>query len=161
MIFRQASGGRVPKSGRVAQKERTRAELLRAARALRAKGQVPTVNHAADAARISRTTAYRYFPTQEMLLAEASAEPLIESVKHAIGAAAAESDVVRRVDAVFAELAPVMIQHEPELRTLLKIALERSLEEIHAQHIPLLSASWVRAWDGILEPLRQRVPPKT
>lgn len=159
VIFRQASSPLPPKSGRLAQKQRTRIDALRAARELRAAGKVPSVADVADAAGISRTTAYRYFPTQEMLLAEATADPLIEAVRDAIVRSDAQNDVVERVDAVFAELAPLMIRHEPELRTLLKIALERSLEETHERHIPLLSAAWMRAWDRILEPLRRSVPP--
>lgn len=161
MIFRQAAAAQVSKSGRMAQKERTRSELLRAASELRNKGLVPNVSDVADAARISRTTAYRYFPTQELLLAEATAEPLIQLVKDAIAAADGETDPVKRVDTVFAVLAPVMIRHEPELRTLLRIALERSLQEIHERHIPLLSARWVVAWDRILQPLRPNVSPAT
>lgn len=160
MIFRQDTGVALSKDGRVAQKQRTRLELLRAARALRAQGRIPTVSDVADAAGISRTTAYRYFPTQELLLAEASAEPLIEAVKQTIAAVDDEADVLKRVDAVFADLIPLMLRHEPELRTLLKIALERSLEEVHQRHIPLLSARWILAWDAILEPLRRRVGPK-
>jgi AcrR family transcriptional regulator len=160
MIFRQAPGAPEPTSGgRVAQKQRTRDELLRAARELRAAGKVPAVADVADAARISRTTAYRYFPTQEMLLAEATADPLIEAMQSAISSADAHTDIVERVEAVFAQLAPLMIRHEPELRTMLKIALERSLEELHERHIPLLSAPWVVAWDRVLEPLRQKVSP--
>ncbi len=162
MIFRQA-GCRVTvsKDGRVAQKQRTRLQLLQAARDLRAAGRVPTVAEVADAAGISRTTAYRYFPTQETLLAEASADPLINAVKDAIARAQDQSDVVKRVDFVFTELAPLLLRDEPELRTLLKISLENSLEEAHKRHIPLLSGHWVRAWDGILEPLRRDVPPRT
>lgn len=160
MIFGQATGVTIPRNGRLAQKQRTRSELLRAARALRAQGRVPTVSDVADAAGISRTTAYRYFPTQELLLAEATAEPLIEAVKSAVAAAAAKTDVLDRVDCIFAALGPVLIAHEPELRTLLKIALERSLEEIHERQIPLLSARWIVAWDAVLEPLRRQVPHK-
>ena len=60
----------------MAQKERTRWHLLQAARDLRSAGHVPSVADVADATGISRTTAYRYFPTQEALLAEATADPL-------------------------------------------------------------------------------------
>jgi AcrR family transcriptional regulator len=162
MIFRQAAPrDGAANGGRVAQKQRTRLQLLHAARELRAAGRVPGVADVADAAGISRTTAYRYFPTQETLLAEATADPLIDAVNEAIARVRDQSDVVKRVDAVFAELAPRLLQQEPELRTLLKISLENSLEEVHRRHIPLLSGHWVRAWDGILEPLRREVPPKT
>lgn len=162
MIFRQA----VPRDatangGRVAQKQRTRSQLLQAARELRTAGRVPSVADVADAAGISRTTAYRYFPTQETLLAEATADPLIDAVKNAIARVREQSDILKRVDAVFTELAPRLLQQEPELRTLLKISLENSLEEAHRRHIPLLSGHWVRAWDGILEPLRRDVSPRT
>lgn len=135
--------------------------LLQAARELRALGKVPTVTEVADATGISRTTAYRYFPTQETLLAEATAEPLIDAVRDAVLRVRDQQDVVERVDAVFAQLGPLLLQYEPELRTLLKIALENSLEEVQTRHIPLLSGPWIVAWDGILEPLRRKVSPGT
>jgi AcrR family transcriptional regulator len=162
MIFRQA--GTRPAAtdgGRVAQKQRTRTQLLQAARDLRAAGRVPSVADVADASGISRTTAYRYFPTQETLLAEASADPLIDAVAEAIARVRDETDVLKRVDAVFAELGPLLLQHEPELRTLLKISLENSLGEAHKRHMPLLSGRWIVAWDNILDPLRRQVPLKT
>ena len=161
MIFRQAAPSTKTDGGRVAQKQRTRTQLLQAARELRAAGRVPSVADVADATGISRTTAYRYFPTQETLLAEATADPLIDAVKDAIARVRDQPDVIKRVDAVFAELAPLLLRHEPELRTLLKISLENSREEVHSRHIPLLSGRWIVAWDGILEPLRRDVPPKT
>jgi AcrR family transcriptional regulator len=161
MIFRQAATPRAENGGRIAQKQRTRMQLLHAARDLRAAGRVPSVADVADATGISRTTAYRYFPTQEMLLAEATADPLIDAVAEAIARVRDEADVTKRVDSVFAALAPLQLQHEPELRTLLKISLENSLGEAHSRHMPLLSGRWIIAWDGILEPLRREVPPKT
>src|SRR5262245_23364797 len=48
-------------TGRTHQKHRTRDALIAAARELVAKGLTPTVEEAAAAAAISRTTAYRYF----------------------------------------------------------------------------------------------------
>ena len=57
--------------GRTRQKERTRGALIAAARELVAQGTTPTVEEAAAAASISRTTAYRYFPNQRALLAAA------------------------------------------------------------------------------------------
>src|SRR6187200_2925964 len=56
------------RTGRTNQKARTRASLLEATRALLAEGVTPTVEQAADRAAISRTTAYRYFATQRVLL---------------------------------------------------------------------------------------------
>src|SRR5258706_12227297 len=61
-------------NGRTAQKQRTRDALITAARELVAQGLTPTVEAASEAAAISRTTAYRYFPNQRALLAAAHPE---------------------------------------------------------------------------------------
>ena len=58
-------------TGRVNQKARTREALISATRDLLAQGVVPSMERAATAASISRTTAYRYFPTQRELLTAA------------------------------------------------------------------------------------------
>ena len=55
-------------TGRREQKGRTREALVAATRELMASGVTPTVEEAAATARISRTTAYRYFPNQRALL---------------------------------------------------------------------------------------------
>ena len=51
------------------QKERTREALVSATRELLRQGATPSVEQAADAAGMSRTTAYRYFASQAALLA--------------------------------------------------------------------------------------------
>jgi AcrR family transcriptional regulator len=56
----------------VNQKRRTREAIIAAARAILDRGESPTVAQAAEEALVSRTTAYRYFPTQESLLLELS-----------------------------------------------------------------------------------------
>jgi AcrR family transcriptional regulator len=62
-------------SGRARQKQRTRAALVASARDLVARGgRPPTVAEAAEEAAVSRTTAYRYFPTQKSLLMAAHPE---------------------------------------------------------------------------------------
>ena len=60
--------------GRTRQKERTRDALVAAARELVAQGTTPTVEEAAAAASISRTTAYRYYPNQPALVVAAHPE---------------------------------------------------------------------------------------
>jgi AcrR family transcriptional regulator len=56
--------------GRVNQRNRTRQAILEAASTLLEDGGTPTVAEAADAALVSRATAYRYFPSQDDLLTE-------------------------------------------------------------------------------------------
>jgi AcrR family transcriptional regulator len=66
--------------GRERQTRRTRRALLAAADEIFAEGRVPTVAAVAERADVARATAYRYFPTQEALLLDASflgdSEPL-------------------------------------------------------------------------------------
>src|SRR5688572_30161625 len=65
-------------TGRTRQKERTRNAIIDAARAQFDHGSIPTVEQAADAAGVSRATAYRYFANQRELLLtvqEWAAEP--------------------------------------------------------------------------------------
>ncbi|MCU1357927.1 MAG: transcriptional regulator, TetR family, partial [Acidimicrobiales bacterium] len=66
--------------GRSAQKRRTREALVAAARDMVAAGLTPTVEQAAEAAGVSRTTAYRYFPTARSLLLAAHPEMTAESM---------------------------------------------------------------------------------
>ena len=67
--------------GRIKQKQRTRDAIVAAARAIVERGETPTVAQAANDALVSRTTAYRYFPTQESLLLELSVSMDIREVE--------------------------------------------------------------------------------
>src|SRR4051812_37137151 len=57
--------------GRMNQKRRTRAALMTAAAEFVRRGETPSILQVADAALVSKSTAYRYFPSQDALLAEA------------------------------------------------------------------------------------------
>lgn len=58
--------------GRPNQRLRTRKALLEAAARLARTGVSPSLDKVAEAALVSRATAYRYFPSVEMLMAEAA-----------------------------------------------------------------------------------------
>src|SRR4029453_8514070 len=107
-------------TGRTQQKARTRAALVQAARELLAEGVSPAVEHAADAAQVSRTTAYRYFPNQRALIVatfpEVAASSLLPDPP--------PEDPTARVDAVAGALARRVVEHEPELRAQLRLSLE-------------------------------------
>ena len=60
--------------GRPNQRQRTRKDLLAAAAKLMQQGRTPTLDEVAEAAMVSRATAYRYFPGVEALLVEASVD---------------------------------------------------------------------------------------
>ncbi len=142
------------------QRNRTRRDLLAAARELVSEGLAPGVADAADRAGVSRTTAYRYFASQHSLLAEAAVEPLNAAVAEII-ANCTRHDVIERVDDVFRRATPLMLERETQLAMMLGVTLGRSLGENLAGNAPLLSTSWIDAFGGVLEPLRDSIDSRT
>jgi AcrR family transcriptional regulator len=106
--------------GRVHQKRRTRHALVVAARDLVAEGETPTVEVAAERAGVSRTTAYRYFPSQAALLASAHPEIITTNVLPE----PAPDDVAERLEIVIAHVTQMVVDTEPQQRTMLRLSLE-------------------------------------
>jgi AcrR family transcriptional regulator len=106
--------------GRVRQKRRTRDALVAATRQLVAEGDTPTVEVAAERAGVSRTTAYRYFPTQADLLA--TAHP--EIVTATLLPPSAPADVTERLEIVVGRVTDIVVDTEPQQRTMLRLSLE-------------------------------------
>jgi AcrR family transcriptional regulator len=107
-------------AGRTSQKYRTRAALVTAARELVRQGVTPTVEETAGAAAISRTTAYRYFPNQRALLVAAHPETEADSLLPED----APSDPEARLDAVVEAFTRLIVDTEPQQRTMLRLSLE-------------------------------------
>src|SRR5262245_8183861 len=138
-------------TGRTAQKMRTRKALVDAARMLIVSGVIPTVEDAADAATISRTTAYRYFPNQHDLLVAAYPEIELRSLlgEHP------PDPVEARLDATVGEYLRNTIDNEAVLRAALRLSLDP--HEAHREKL-LLRQGRVIAWlKDALEPLRGRL----
>jgi AcrR family transcriptional regulator len=112
--------------GRVAQKQRTRDALLNAARELVAAGESPTVEDAAEASGVSRTTAYRYFPNQAAPLAAAHPATATTSM---LPPNAPADDVEERVALVIKEFTKLILETEAQQRTMLRLSLERPAGE--------------------------------
>ena len=106
--------------GRAGQKGRTRGALISAARTLIAQGVTPTVEAAAAAALISRTTAYRYFSSQRALLI--AAHPEIETTS--MLPPNPPRDPESRLDAVLHEFHRMILETELQQRTALRLSLE-------------------------------------
>lgn len=106
-------------SGRKRQKQRTRDQLIAAARELITAGDTPRVEDAAEAARVSRTTAYRYFASQAELLAAAFPETAVASVLPEPPPAA----VTQRVAAVAGFIIDRVEELEPQQRAMLRLSL--------------------------------------
>jgi len=139
-------------NGRVAQKRRTRDALVAAARHLVAEGVTPTVEAAAGAASISRTTAYRYFPSQRALLAAAHPETAADSLLPK----KPPDDVRARLDIVVAAFTKMIVDTEAQQRTMLRLSLEADPAE-RAQ-LPLRQGRAIKWIEEALAPIQPAVP---
>ena len=139
-------------TGRTRQKARTRAALLAATRELLAEGITPTVEQAADRAQISRTTAYRYFPNQRVLLIASYPELDMQSLLNAD----APADPAARLEAVIERITRQVVEHEPALRAMLRLSLESPPPEREA--LPLRQGRAIGWIEDALAPLRGQIP---
>jgi AcrR family transcriptional regulator len=142
---------------RLRQKLRTRAALLNAARDLVSRGQAPTVAEVADAALVSRATAYRYFPTQEALLVELPLDVAAPTVTSLFGDSA-PSDPEDRVALVQNALYDLARDHETEFRLFLRSSLMRSVST-KAPPEPSRGARRLDLLDAALAPLNAELSP--
>jgi len=135
-------------NGRTAQKRRTREALAASAREIVARGETPTVEGAAEAAGISRATAYRYFPNQHSLLVAAHPETGTVSLLPED----APADVAARLDLVVDAFTRSLLDNEAQQRTMLRLSLEASPAE-RAQ-LPLRQGRGIAWIEEALAPLR-------
>ena len=111
-------------SGRMNQKRRTRAALKAATAELVEQGRTPTVAEVAEAALVSKSTAYRYFPSQEALLAEVLLDQAVGPDLEAVYRAAERPGTAEeRLDAVVHADHELVIKHEAIFRTAMRTML--------------------------------------
>ena len=132
--------------GRSNQKQRTREALVAAARAQVGEGRTPTVEEAATAAGISRTTAYRYFPNQPSLLAAAQPETVATSML----SEAASDDPAERLEEVVRAFVGLIVDTESQQRTMLRLSLEAD----RGEGLPLRQGRAITWITEALEPLK-------
>src|SRR5262249_32847477 len=146
------------RTGRTRQKARTRRALIAAARELLAQGMTPTVEEAADAADVSRTTAYRYFPNQRALLVAIFPQIAASSL---LGANA-PCDPEQRLALAVTALGNLLLEHELELRAQLRLSLEQDSSGgvgAGAQGESPFRTGRAISWiEEALAPLRGRLP---
>jgi AcrR family transcriptional regulator len=139
-------------TGRTNQKVRTRDALIAAARRLLAEGMTPTIEEAAAEASVGRTTAYRYFPNSRALLT--ATYPQIEE-RSLLGADPPE-DPLARLEIMAESFTRHLLEHEPELRAQLRLALEG--EGAGGESLPFRRGRRIRWIEDALSPLRGRMP---
>lgn len=137
--------------GRSRQKQRTRDSLIAAARMLVNDGATPTVDHVAEAAGISRTTAYRYFPNQRSLLIAAHPETAATTLLPD----GVSSDPHERLDAVATRFIRLIIDTEAAQRTMLRLSLDP--DPLRRGGLPLRQGRAIAWITEALEPLRGRL----
>jgi AcrR family transcriptional regulator len=141
--------------GRFRQRAHTRALLVKTASELIQSGEIPTVTAVAEAAQVSRRTAYRYFPSQEQLLAEAaiqSAQPLVSNTEF-------PEDLMARIRLLAATVQRFVYANQGALRTVVRLSAEHVLDDNIGRaedSTPVRSnrVEWIRT---ALEPARQRL----
>jgi AcrR family transcriptional regulator len=136
--------------GRKQQKLRTRNALIAAAHQLIGEGRSPTVEDAAEAARISRTTAYRYFRNQAELLA--AAHP--EIAKTSLLPAKAPTTAEERLDIVVQEITRLVVEREAHNRTMLRLSLDPATPRESLVLRQGRAIGWI---EDALAPLRPRM----
>lgn len=109
------------------QRRRTRKDLLQAAARLMKDGHTPTLDEVAEAALVSRATAYRYFPNIEALLVEAPLEVAMPDAD-ALFRAGSSDDPISRMERVDSAIADVIAANERTLRMMLVHSLQRPLK---------------------------------
>jgi AcrR family transcriptional regulator len=139
-------------TGRTNQKARTRDAVIAAARQLLAEGVTPTVEAAAAEASVGRTTAYRYFPNSRALLA--ATYPEIEE-RSLLGPDSPE-DPLARLEIMAESFTRQILEHEPELRAQLRLALEG--EPARGESLPFRRGRRIRWIEEALSPLEGRMP---
>jgi AcrR family transcriptional regulator len=111
---------------RQGQKNRTRKDLLRAAARLMEDGRTPTLEEVAEAAMVSRATAYRYFPGVEALLTEAALD-LAMPDGDSFFANDDSTEPLERLLRADAAVTETIRANEPALRAMLIHSLQQGL----------------------------------
>ena len=104
-------------TGRTQQKQRTRRALVEKATELVRQGRTPTVAEVAEAALISKSTAYRYFPSQDLLLVEVGLSEIVQEDLDALYRASEQPGTPQeRLDSVVRGDFAMQIRHEDAIR---------------------------------------------
>jgi AcrR family transcriptional regulator len=142
---------------RANQKARTRRAIIEAAQRLRRAGEAPTLAQAAEQARVSRATAYRYFPTQEALLVElAEVTPGVAPVEEALRDLGDDDDVEGRLLLLLDTFGPVVLAEEVHFRRALRVYQDTWLRSRRGggDNGPEVREGRRMRWlDAVLEPL--------
>lgn len=140
--------------GRPNQKSRTRKDLLRAAARLMKEGRHPSLEEIAEAAMVSRATAYRYFSGVEALLVEAALDVAMPDETFFAGDNSA--DAAARVLRADAAVSAMVLENEPALRAMLVHSLQRGTDP---DGLPVRQNRRTPLIEQALAPVRDKLAP--
>jgi AcrR family transcriptional regulator len=152
---RESKADAIPPEGlRHRQRSRTRKALLDAAAELVRQGRQPTVAEVAEVGEVSRATAYRYFPSQESLLAQIrmfAPEGPVDTFHRLVLETA---DPVERVGVLARHVSQWAVDNEVALRTMVRLSLDP------ATHVrrPGYRIQWIAE---ALQPLEGKIERRT
>jgi len=140
------------------QKQRTRKDLLEAAARLIGEGRRPSLEEVAEAALVSRATAYRYFPSVEALLLEVPVH--VASPGAGVLDDAPAADPVARLCRVDEAFDAMIRANEAPLRLLLARILEGSVANAPSGDVPARQNRRSPLIEAALAPARESFAPE-
>lgn len=135
---------------------RMRKALLATAMHMMSEGVTPSVTELAEAAEVSRATAYRYFPTQSDLIAAV----VDESLGPILNWDSPSNSASARVDELIRHTYPRLEEFEVQLRAAILISLQQDAQERASKSRnkhPLIRGHRVELLKRAVAPLRQTV----
>ena len=135
---------------------RMRKTMLDAAMRLMQAGQVPSITDVAEAAQVSRATAYRYFPTQSALIQAAVGEALGPILKWDSDLPDAE----QRVRDLVAFAYPRMDEYEAPLRAALRLSLDQWAQQHAGSSAPgerMVRGHRINLLASAIDPMRRKL----
>src|SRR3954465_12254517 len=150
--------GQAVANGRPNPRKRPRHALPEAAPRLMQRGVRPNLEEIAEEALVSRATAYRYFPSVEALLLEASLDVAIPEADDLFSAQSSD-DPVSRVECVDAVLHDIILANEAALRAMLGHSLQREGRSDEDGELPARQDRRTPLIRAALEPARSQFKP--
>lgn len=121
-------------------------------------GRKPSLDDVAQEALVSRATAYRYFPTIDALLLEASLDVAVPEAGELFRSGPGE-DVVARLERLDTALHDMIVANETPLRMMLAHSLERSVRDGASGEVPARQNRRTPLIEAALAPARNQFKP--
>jgi AcrR family transcriptional regulator len=123
-------------------------------------GRAPTLEEVAKEALVSRATAYRYFPSVEALLVEASVDVAVPGPDEMFRGEAS-NDPVTRLQKVETTLHDMILANEPLLRAMLAHTIQQGMGAGKDGQVPRRQNRRIPLIEAALAPVRDQFKPGT